>query len=331
MGGSRPLLSFLQATLILLFAGSLVGVSVKCPSSNLAEVINLGVSRGAKEYVLVCGYPTKGSMILQGSNIENAEDCLPEPEQGFAGNEEGFPDPEEGFPNPEERFPDPGTEEGFPELETGFPELDTEEGDLGPPSCPAAFAGLDIETAVRNSMEFCCPDALANYEALIKEYMAIVNSALNLIGKYCNKSCEPLGPLCFGLPLNPELIQIVDATASLKDLPQSSLAKENYVFNFDTLLGPRPFGRTFYRIRAGAELVIDFSAYEQDMVLSVADLYATLEQHAVFIDRKEIGRTYRALSLKDRGQNPYDLAVMLDDYVGDLPDGPAKSIIGRGL
>ncbi|KLP10158.1 uncharacterized protein FFB20_13117 [Fusarium fujikuroi] len=326
-------------------------------------------------------------------HIQNDEEGLPEPEQGFAGNEEGFPDPEEGFPNPEERFPDPGTEEGFPEPETGFPEPDTEEGDLGPPSCPAAFAGLDIETAVRDCMEFCCPDASANHEALIKEYMAIVNSALNLIGRYCDKSCEPPGPLCFGLPLNPELIQIVDATASLKDLPQSSLAKENHVFDFDTLLGPvkpgfelyksrrsmtpiqRPFGRTFYRIRAGtkasdlqyiasaptelqyhascseetpcvlskekpwtlytfgpgAELVIDFSAYEQDMVLSVADLYATSEQHAVFVDGKEIGRTHGALSLKDRGQNPYDPAVMLDDHVGDLPDGPAKSIIGRGL
>ncbi|SCV58352.1 uncharacterized protein FFB14_15589 [Fusarium fujikuroi] len=276
--------------------------------------------------------------------------CLfPEPEQGFAGNEEGFPDPEEGFPNLEEGFPDPGTEEGFPEPETGFPEPDTEEGDLGPPSCPAAFAGLDIETAVRDSMEFCCPDASADHEALIKEYMAIVNSALNLIGRYCDKSCEPPGPLCFGLPLNPELIQIVDATASLKDLPQSSLAKENHVFDFDTLLGPvkpgfelyksrrsttpiqRPFGRTFYRIREGAELVIDFSAFDKDMVLSVADVYDASEQLAVFVNGEEIGRAHGALSLKSRGKDPYEPANVPFGKVGGVPDGPAKCLIGRGF
>ncbi|KLO81402.1 Uncharacterized protein LW93_8111 [Fusarium fujikuroi] len=257
--------------------------------------------------------------------------CLfPEPEQGFAGNEEGFPDPEEGFPEPE----------------TGFPEPDTEEGDLGPPSCPAAFAGLDIETAVRDSMEFCCPDASADHEALIKEYMAIVNSALNLIGRYCDKSCEPPGPLCFGLPLNPELIQIVDATASLKDLPQSSLAKENHVFDFDTLLGPvkpgfeleetpcvlsneKPWA--LYTFGPGAELVIDFSAFDKDMVLSVADVYDASEQLAVFVNGEEIGRAHGALSLKSRGKDPYEPANVPFGKVGGVPDGPAKCLIGRGF
>ncbi|CVK87862.1 uncharacterized protein FMAN_05312 [Fusarium mangiferae] len=427
MAGSRPTPSFLHATLIL-FAGSLVGAAVKCPSNNLAEV-----TRGAKEYVLVCGYPTKGSTILQGSNIENAEDCADLCSQksrcvhaewrpsektcslksdgniaviGEAvynwrkkGTELDFEDDEQGFPDihiqdDEEGFPEPGDEEGFPDPgdEEGFPDPGTGEGD-SPSSCPAAFAGLDIETAVRDSMEVCCPDASADHEVLIKEYMAIVNSALNLLGKYCDKSCEPPAALCFGLPVHPEVVQTAGTTVELRDLPQNSLAKENHVFDFDTLLGPvkpgfelyksrramtpiqRPFGRTFYLIRAGtqasdlqyiasgptelqyyascsedtpcvysnekpwtsytfgpgAELVIDFSTYEQDMVLSVADLYATSEQHAVFIDGKEIGRTHGALSLKGRGKDPYDPAMMSNDHVGDLPDGPAKSIIGRGF
>lgn len=258
-------------------------------------------SRGTKEYVLVCGYPTKGSTILQGSNIENAEDCAELCSQNSRcvhaewrpaektcslksdgnialvgetvynwrkkGTELDFEDDEQGFPDihiqdDEEGFPDPGDEEGFPDPGTG-------DGDLSPSSCPAAFAGLDIETAVRDSMEICCPDASADHEALIKEYMAIVNSALNLLGKYCDKSCEPPAPLCFGLPVHPEVIQTADATAFLKDLPQTSLAKENHVFDFDTLLGPvKPgfelyhsrramtlregyLGRTYYLIRAG--------------------------------------------------------------------------------
>ncbi|RKL39329.1 hypothetical protein BFJ72_g6801 [Fusarium proliferatum] len=283
------------------------------------------------------------------------------------------------FEDDEQGFPDPGDEEGFPEPgdEEGFPDPGTGEGALSPSSCPAAFASLDIETAVRDSMELCCSNSSSDHEALIEEYMAIVNSALNLIGRYCDKSCEPPGPLCFGLPVHPE----------------TSLAKENHVFDFDTLLGPvKPgfelyksrremtprqnnLGRTFYMIPAGTkasdlqyiaseptelyyyafcsedtpcikgyvkpwtsytfgqgkELVIDLSSYEQDMVLSVADQRGTSEQHAVFVDGKEIGRTHGALSLKGRGQDPYDPAMMPDDHVGDVPDGPVKCVIGRGF
>lgn len=88
---------------------------------------------------------------------------------------------------------------------------------------------------------------------------------------------------------------------------------------------------TSYTFGQDADLTIDFSAFEQDMVLSVADLYGTTEQHAIFVDGREIGRTHGSLSLKGRGQDPYDPALMLDDHVGDLPDGPAKSVVGRGF
>lgn len=196
----------------------------------------------------------------KGTELDFEDDEQGFPDMHIQDDEEGFPDPgdEEGFPDPgdKEGFPDPGDEEGFPDPgdEEGFPDPGTGDGDLSPSSCPAAFAGLDIETAVRDSMEICCPDASSDHEALIKEYMAIVNSALNLLGKYCDKSCEPPAPLCFGLPVHPELIQTADATAFLKDLPQTSLVKENHVFDFDTLLGPVKPGFELYHSRRAMTL-----------------------------------------------------------------------------
>ncbi|KAH7215210.1 hypothetical protein DER44DRAFT_855392 [Fusarium oxysporum] len=88
---------------------------------------------------------------------------------------------------------------------------------------------------------------------------------------------------------------------------------------------------TSHYFEAAQPLVLDFSVYNKDMVITVADLNTALEQHAVLIDGTEVGRTHGPLSLKNQGEDIYDTAKITNIVVGGPPDGSVKSVLGQGF